>query len=254
LHEINNCIHQRFEIEARDDRLPPPQSTPVAREEKISGNIGKIEIPGFTAPYDFTDGDKDNDSSEDSEPETKSNNRAPKPSGVNFQAYASVPLPPTPNATPVQSSMIDDFDSIANRTAVPAPVEQAPPPPYDSFADAEPVYFPNTQPLQPVPVPSSSILQPIPVNTTPYMHQQPPVQTGQPHLSGYDGFAALKNLDVQQQGGNFYGGNYNYPQMQPAQMFTQMQVPQANIYTPNLSIEEQMNRLSMHAPNFPGNY
>mmetsp|Transcript_34295 Transcript_34295/g.58726 ORF Transcript_34295/g.58726 Transcript_34295/m.58726 type:complete len:371 (+) Transcript_34295:40-1152(+) len=240
--EIRECIENStgkksatFDPNTSDvGRAPEPTSAKEKEETiEISGDIGKIEIPGMD---DESYGDIPK---EESEEEDEGESSAPvffttpdttPISAINEKDYG--PLPPTPNSTPVQGSVLDgDFDAIVNRSAAPNPPQETA---FDPFANSEPLQ-PTSTPL----TPSSSILQPIPANSTPSYN----VGVTQPNQNRSDGFAALKSLDGGQQGGdfNFQSGGF-MPQGQPQQMFQQ-----------NLSIEEQMKRLTMSSPYYNGN-
>merc|ERR1711862_1027580 len=190
--EIRECIENStgkksatFDPNTSDvGRAPEPTSAKEKAETiEISGDIGKIEISGMD---DESYGDIPKEESEEED-------------------YG--PLPPTPNSTPVQGSVLDgDFDAIVNRSAAPNPPQETA---FDPFANSEPLQ-PTSTPL----TPSSSILQPIPANSTPSYN----VGVTQPNQNRSDGFAALKSLDGGQQGGdfNFQSGGF-MPQGQPQQ-------------------------------------
>jgi len=260
--EIRTCIEKQREGGNDSQNSASPSASPsFSRDSKpkeapiqISGDIGKIEIPGLSGGEDEEGnyGDIPEDDSSEGEEERVSEPEmisSVPTSNVNIDLYSDVPLPATPNSTPVQPSMLDDFDSLANRNT-----------PQSGFDPN--VAFANSQPLQPTQVgisPSNSILQPIPANSTPSLMDQP-IQPMQPQQqqSKYDGFAALKSLDEQQgQQQQQFGapGGAFVPQMQSPQMFTQMQMPNANpnVFQPNVSIEEQMQRLAMQSPYYQGN-
>merc|ERR1712233_293359 len=63
----------------------------------------------------------------------------------------------------------------------------------------------------------------------------------------YDPFADSQPLGSQPaQGSAFSSSSSDFAQNEPSQMFTQ------DAFDPHLSVEEQMKRLSMHAPSFRG--
>jgi len=275
LQQIRDCISQREDAESREfaaqysgqysspaQSSPSPSPQPARETISISGNIGKIEIPGFTDSFgDIPDAADDSSEDNAAEPEMISS----RPNTETEPRNNVVPMPPTPSSTPVADSFFDDFDSIANRSkqsaAAPAPAPTTSVP-FDPFADPQPAQgpgfsnsqplqpvFPTSQPLQPTPLSGASILQPVPANSAPIFDQTPMQPSAAPVQSKYDGFAALKNLDMQ---GSSSGMGYSQPQGN--QMYSPMAGPQGNVYSPNVSIEEQMRRLSMQAPNFQGNF
>lgn len=252
IREIRTCIEKQRSGETEQSPSPSPSfsrdTKPKEDTIQISGDIGKIEIPGLDGDSGSYGDIPQDDSSEEETVETSQPEMISSGTNIapvqNVDLYADVPLPATPNSTPVQGSMLDDFDSLANRNQ-----------PQPSGFDPN-VAFANSQPLQPTPsgvAPSNSILQPIPANSTPSFMDQPmqPTQPMQPQQSKYDGFAALKSLDAQ--GQQQQGGGAFAPQMQSPQTFNQMQMPNPNVFQPNVSIEEQMQRLSMQSPYYQGN-
>jgi len=244
------------------DSRQTPQPTPTATTSKaqpekeslqITGDIGKIEIPGFGGgSFSGYDSDPDDD---DNSVEFAGFAQAPNTQVQNIIQTSNAPPPATPPSTPVQGSAFDDFDSLINRRAGGAPAQTpAPAPtvpstsvPFDPFAQSEP--------LQPTPssFPMGDLLQPVPVNSSPAFGSSGinPTPSSQVTTGNFDALKSLSMEGQNQNQGMGYGG-YGYgggmPQQQPSyDMYSQ------NAYNPNLSVDEQMKRLSMNSPFFQGN-
>jgi len=173
--------------------------------------------------------------------------QAPNTNVQNIAQAARAPPPATPPSTPVQTSAFDEFDSLVNRRATPA-AALAPAPVSNSSA-FDP--FAQSEPLQPTPssFPMGDLLQPVPVNSSPAFGSSNPTPQPQVTTGNFDALKSLSMESNQNQGMGYGGYGYGMPQQQQQQPYDMY----SNAYNPNLSVDEQMKRLSMNSPYFRGN-